>query len=137
MSCIARYGVVMVFATLIGFLLDFYKVPGLALTADVDTRLPPFAFPELEWKNKTLVENVLVVLPGVPFIVMVSSIETIAIAKAFSTRFQYVIDPSQELVALGAANFLSSFVSAYPIAGTYGEKPHCVTVKIFVILFGF
>ncbi|GAU91106.1 hypothetical protein RvY_03425 [Ramazzottius varieornatus] len=116
---LARYGVVVVFATLIGFLLDLHQIPALALTADVDTKLPALAVPVLEWRNKTLADNVLTVLPAVPFIVLVSSIETIAIAKAFSSRFQYTIDPSQELMALGAANFISSFVSAYPIAGSF------------------
>jgi solute carrier family 26 (sodium-independent sulfate anion transporter), member 11 len=132
-------------ATLIGFLLSHYEIPALSLTAEVDTALPALTIPLLEWHNRTFYDHLSVVLPGIPFIILVSSIETIAIAKTFGTRFQYAIDPSQELVAIGLANFFTAFVSGYPIAGSFTKSSlnaqsgvrtpmGCVFTGLFVVL---
>ena len=42
-------------------------------------------------------------------IVLVAALESIAVAKAFAFQFQYRIDPTQELWALGLSNLLCSF----------------------------
>ncbi|OQV21042.1 Sodium-independent sulfate anion transporter [Hypsibius exemplaris] len=118
----ARYGVVVIFATLIGFLLHYYNISALSLTAQANTALPAVTFPEFTWNNQSFFDHLTSLSPGIPFIVMVSSIETIAIAKAFGTRYQYTIDPSQELIAIGLGNFLTSFVSGYSIAGSFTKS---------------
>ena len=48
-------------------------------------------------------------------------IELIAIAKAFSRRNNYKIYPSQELIAIGIANIVSSFFSSYPVTGSFSR----------------
>ena len=60
---------------------------------------------------------------GVGFIVipLIGLLEDIAIAQAFARRNHYNIDPSQELLALGVANFLGSFFSGYPITGSFSR----------------
>lgn len=49
-------------------------------------------------------------------------IEHIAIAKAMGRQFNYTINPSQEIVALGAANMFSPFVGGYVCTGSFGAS---------------
>ena len=63
----------------------------------------------------TRVESGLIVLPLIGFL------ESVAIAKAFARKNKYKVDPSQELIALGLANFLGSFCSAYPVTGSFSR----------------
>ncbi|NXC59959.1 S2611 protein, partial [Aleadryas rufinucha] len=58
---------------------------------------------------------------GLAVVPLMGLLETIAIAKAFASQNGYRIDPNQELLALGVANVLGSFVSSYPITGSFGR----------------
>ncbi|RDA95007.1 hypothetical protein CP533_2108 [Ophiocordyceps camponoti-saundersi (nom. inval.)] len=62
------------------------------------------------------------ILPELPAVAMILVIEHIAIAKSMGKLFGYSIDPSQETVALGAANFLSPFVGGYVCTGSFGAS---------------
>lgn len=48
-------------------------------------------------------------------------LESIAIAKAFASQNDYRIDANQELLAIGVTNIMGSFVSAYPVTGSFGR----------------
>lgn len=48
-------------------------------------------------------------------------IEHIAIAKSFGRVNHYMIDPSQELVAIGVTNVLGPFLGAYPATGSFSR----------------
>ena len=63
----------------------------------------------------TRIEGGLIVLP------MIGFLESIAIAKAFARKNKYKVDPSQELIALGLANFVGAFCSAYPVTGSFSR----------------
>lgn len=52
---------------------------------------------------------------------LIGFLESIAIAKAFARKNRYNVDASQELIALGIANCLSSFVSSYPVTGSFSR----------------
>src|SRR6266566_4576752 len=56
-----------------------------------------------------------------PAALVVGVIEHIAIAKTFGRCNNYVIDPSQELVALGVANFLGPFLGGFPVTGSFSR----------------
>ena len=58
---------------------------------------------------------------GLAVVPLLAFMEAIAIGKAFSRRNDYKIEPTQELIALGIANILSSFVSSYPITGSFSR----------------
>lgn len=62
------------------------------------------------------------ILPELPAIVIILIIEHIAIAKAMGRLFSYTINPSQEVVALGAANMFSPFVGGYVCTGSFGAS---------------
>ena len=63
----------------------------------------------------TQIEGGLIVLP------MIGFLESVAIAKAFARKNKYKVDPSQELIALGLANFIGAFCSAYPVTGSFSR----------------
>ena len=52
---------------------------------------------------------------------LIGFLESIAIAKAFARKNRYTVDASQELIALGIANCVSSFVSSYPVTGSFSR----------------
>ena len=59
--------------------------------------------------------------PGLVVVPLIGFLESIAIAKAFARKNGYNVDPSQELIALGIANCLGSFVSSYPVTGSFSR----------------
>ena len=56
-----------------------------------------------------------------PAAVIVMLIEHISISKSFGRINGYVIDPSQELVAIGVTNLLGPFLGAYPATGSFSR----------------
>lgn len=56
-----------------------------------------------------------------PAAVIVLLIEHIAIAKSFGRVNNYVINPSQEMVAIGVTNILGPFLGGYPATGSFSR----------------
>jgi sodium-independent sulfate anion transporter 11 len=56
-----------------------------------------------------------------PSTVIVLLIEHISIAKSFGRVNNYIINPSQELVAIGVSNILGPFLGAYPATGSFSR----------------
>ncbi|XP_041362514.1 sodium-independent sulfate anion transporter-like [Gigantopelta aegis] len=97
----------------------------LSLTGHLKEGLPPFKVPSFSVTNGTETYTAGDIFSGIGmgfFIVPVLGlVETIAIGKAFARRNNYVIDASQELIAIGAANIIGSFVSSYPVTGSFSR----------------
>jgi len=49
-------------------------------------------------------------------------VEHTAIAKSFSRKFNYKIDPSQEILAQGASNLIGTFVGGYSCTGSFSAS---------------
>ena len=58
----------------------------------------------------------------IPSSVIVMLIEHISISKSFGRINGYTIDPSQELVAIGATNLLGPLLGAYPATGSFSRS---------------
>lgn len=56
-----------------------------------------------------------------PSAVIVLLIEHIAIAKSFGRVNNYLIDPNQELIAIGITNIFGPFFGAYPATGSFSR----------------
>ncbi|KAM7207774.1 Sulfate transporter family domain containing protein [Naviculisporaceae sp. PSN 640] len=59
--------------------------------------------------------------PEIPTTLIVLIIEHIAISKSFGRVNNYIIDPSQELVALGFTNLFGPFLGGYPSTGSFSR----------------
>ncbi|KAK3724985.1 hypothetical protein QZH41_017454 [Actinostola sp. cb2023] len=97
----------------------------LSLTIPIHQSLPDFKVPSLTITvgNRTLtpVEVLSDLGPGLVIVPLIGFLESIAIAKAFARKNKYRVDASQELIALGLANCLGSFVSSYPVTGSFSR----------------
>ncbi|KAM5347993.1 hypothetical protein ACJ41O_007817 [Fusarium nematophilum] len=62
------------------------------------------------------------VMPQLPAVAIILVIEHIAIAKAMGRLYDYTVNPSQEIVALGAANLFSPFMGGYVCTGSFGAS---------------
>uniref|UniRef100_A0A8C9NB77 Solute carrier family 26 member 11 n=1 Tax=Serinus canaria TaxID=9135 RepID=A0A8C9NB77_SERCA len=121
----ARNALVVLFAGLVAYSFQVMGSQPFRLTGSIPQGLPPFRPPRfsLAAPNGTvpfpsMVQDMGVGLAVVP---LMGLLETVAIAKAFASQNGYRIDPDQELLALGVANVLGSFVSSYPITGSFGR----------------
>ncbi|GAB0100397.1 sodium-independent sulfate anion transporter [Sergentomyia squamirostris] len=91
------------------------------LTGNVASGLPPFRLPPFTTTvgNQTVSfgEMIQTLGSGIVAIPMVSILESVAVAKAFSKG--KTIDATQEMIALGLCNIMGSFVLSMPITGSF------------------
>ena len=109
-----RFLLVVVLSTLIvsSFGLEVY---GVAVVGSVPSGLPDLIFPTVDW------QVLLKLLPTALTISLVGFMESIAVAQNFARQAGYKIDASQELRALGLANFFGSFFQGYPVTGGFSR----------------
>ncbi|KAL6110438.1 slc26a11 [Pungitius sinensis] len=121
-----RNALVVVAASLVAFSWNAYGHPVFTVTGETSRGLPPFRPPPTSdtTANGTvvsfgeIVEDFGGALAVIPFMGL---LESIAIAKAFASQNDYRIDANQELLAIGVTNIMGSFVSAYPVTGSFGR----------------
>ncbi|XP_036149342.1 sodium-independent sulfate anion transporter isoform X2 [Monomorium pharaonis] len=103
------------------------------LTGHVKQGLPEFRLPPFEAQigneTYTFIDMVSALGTGCLVVPMLSLLETISIAKVFSEGKS--IDATQEMLALGVCNVVSSFVSSMPVSGglSRGAVNHSSGVK--------
>ncbi|XP_022781733.1 sodium-independent sulfate anion transporter-like isoform X3 [Stylophora pistillata] len=95
------------------------------LPSRIKPGLPLMQVPALSFQVGNATRSTLEVFkdlgPGLAVVPLIGFLESIAIAKAFARKNRYTVDASQELIALGVANCLSSFVSSYPVTGSFSR----------------
>ncbi|KAK9539797.1 hypothetical protein VZT92_002295 [Zoarces viviparus] len=121
-----RNALVVVAASFVAFSWNASGYPVFTVTGETSRGLPPFRPPPTSdtTANGTVVSFGEIVegfggaLAVIPFMGL---LESIAIAKAFASQNDYRIDANQELLAIGLTNIMGSFVSAYPVTGSFGR----------------
>lgn len=117
----ARNALVVFAAAILAFILNINNITPFALTGAIHGGLPDFGPPPFQTvvNNETLYFVDMLSVFGVEGFVMplVAILETIAIAKAFAGSA--TVDATQEMLAIGAANLLSSFCQAMPATGSF------------------
>ncbi|MBX3248278.1 MAG: solute carrier family 26 protein [Myxococcales bacterium] len=88
---------------------------GVKIVGDVPAGFPSPSLPTLD------AAALKALLPTAITIALVGFMESISVAKAFARMNRYEVDPSQELVGLGAANVAGSFFGAYPVTGGFSR----------------
>uniref|UniRef100_A0A4W6CJE8 Sodium-independent sulfate anion transporter n=1 Tax=Lates calcarifer TaxID=8187 RepID=A0A4W6CJE8_LATCA len=121
-----RNALVVVAASLVAFSWDAYGHHVFTITGKTSQGLPPFRPPPTSdtMANGTVVSFGEIVEDfggGLAVIPIMGLLESIAIAKAFASQNDYRIDANQELLAIGVTNIMGSFVSAYPVTGSFGR----------------
>lgn len=84
---------------------------GVAITGHIPSGLPQLGLPGL---RLTDVEGLFPLAAGC---VLLAYIEGVSAARSFAEKHGYAVNPRQELLALGSANFLAALGHGYPVAG--------------------
>ncbi|GFR74065.1 sodium-independent sulfate anion transporter [Elysia marginata] len=97
----------------------------VTVTGNITGGLPPFRLPAFEVQSDNVTMSTSEVFStlgaGIGIVPLLALVETMAIGKAFARANNYKIQPTQELLAIGTANIVSSFVSSYPITGSFSR----------------
>ncbi|KAG7433458.1 Sulfate permease 2 [Fusarium oxysporum f. sp. raphani] len=99
-----------------GMNINHRSKPRISIVGDVPVvSFTHAAVPEI---NTPIIKSFVSELPAAVIVVL---IEHISISKSFGRVNNYVIDPSQELVAIGVSNLLGPFLGAYPATGSFSR----------------
>lgn len=106
--------IILLLATLVSFLINS-KTHGIKIVDEIPSGLPtPILVPLTgERFGRLIVGSFIISILGF--------VESISIAKKFSSIRKYSIDPSQELIALGMCNLVGSFFRACPVTGSFSR----------------
>ncbi|XP_061086852.1 sodium-independent sulfate anion transporter [Conger conger] len=121
-----RNALVVVTATCVAYSWELSGHHSFTITGETAQGLPPFQPPPFSetMANGTVIhfsEIAQDLGAGLAVIPLMGLLESIAIAKAFASQNDYRIDGNQELFAIGLTNIMGSFVSAYPVTGSFGR----------------
>ncbi|XP_023672728.2 sodium-independent sulfate anion transporter [Paramormyrops kingsleyae] len=121
-----RNALVVISATLVAYSSEAAGHHVFTITGKTSPGLPPVRVPAFSeaMVNGTALSFSDIALDlggGLAVIPLMGLLESIAIAKAFASQNDYRIDGNQELFAIGLTNLMGSFVSAYPITGSFGR----------------
>ncbi|XP_075436151.1 sodium-independent sulfate anion transporter [Ascaphus truei] len=121
----ARNAFVVVAAGLVAYSFQVMGSQPFILTGKTAEGLPHFQLPPFSETTVngtvTFSEMMQDIGSGLLIIPLMGLVESIAIARAFASQNNYRIDPNQELLAIGLTNFLGSFLSSYPVTGSFGR----------------
>jgi len=123
---------VVVIAAIVVVSVTNLSAQGLHVAGEIPKGLPSIAKPSLRFSD---VEGILE-LAFACF--LMGYIETISAARTFAIKNDYTINPRQELLSLGVANFTAAFCSAYVVSGglsqsTVNEKSGAKTPLSLII----
>ena len=89
---------------------------GVVIVGDVPSGLPTFSSPSFDTNTWSTL------LPIALTISLVGFAESFAVAKTIQAKHKnYRLDPNQELIGLGMANFGAAFFKGYPVTGGFSR----------------
>uniref|UniRef100_A0AAR5PMB3 SLC26A/SulP transporter domain-containing protein n=1 Tax=Dendroctonus ponderosae TaxID=77166 RepID=A0AAR5PMB3_DENPD len=124
----SRNAILVVLCGIIGYMFCRNGEPPFLVIGTVpqglpDFKLPPFGFSK-EINGTTVVTTFVQMISdlgsGIIVVPLVGILENISICKAFANGKP--IDPTQELIAIGTANLLNSFVQSFPGTGSLSRS---------------
>lgn len=112
-----RTAFVILLFTLISYLVNRHhrKKPRIAILGTVPRGFQNIGVPEI---NTEIIKSFTSYLPSATIVLL---IEHIAISKSFGRVNNYVINPNQELIAIGVTNIFGPFFGAYPATGSFSR----------------
>jgi high affinity sulfate transporter 1 len=109
--------VAVVGATVIAATFDLAERAGLSVLGPLPQGLPRFALPWI-----TSADIVPIVIGGIA-VAIVSFADTSVLSRAYAARLGAKVDPNQEMVGLGAANFAAGLFQGFPISSSSSRTP--------------
>jgi high affinity sulfate transporter 1 len=109
--------IAVVAATIVVGALDLGERYGVKVLGALPAGLPGFIVPWIGYGD------LVPVLIGGCAIALVSFADTSVLSRAYAARLGYRVDPSQEMVGLGAANLATGFFQGFPISSSSSRTP--------------
>lgn len=107
---VVMLGIVVVYL----FRLDNFDVK---IVKEIPQGLPHIGLPNFD------LESFKALIPAAFTLALIAFMEAISVAKAIEEKHDdYKVEPNQELIALGASNFIGSFFSSYPVTGGFSRS---------------
>jgi len=90
---------------------------GVKIVAEIPKGLPEFSIPNFSF------DDFKALIPASFILALIAFMEAISVAKAIEEKHSdYKVDANQELIALGASNFVGSFFKSYPGTGGFSRS---------------
>lgn len=89
---------------------------GVPITGDIPAGLPTLAGPGLRLID---IEGIVPLAAGC---LLLAYIEGVSAARTFAAKYDYVLNPRQELLGIGAANLVAALGQGYPVAGGLSQS---------------
>ena len=89
---------------------------GVSVVGEIPKGLPELTLPVLDfdlWKK---------LLPAALLISVIGFVESVSVGQALAAKRRQRIDPDQELIGLGSANFAAAFSSGFPVTGGFSRS---------------
>jgi high affinity sulfate transporter 1 len=109
--------IAVVAATVVVALLHLDTSAGVAVLGSLPRGLPKPNLPLIP------IDDLLPVLTGALAVAVVSFADTSVLSRTYAARLRRPVDPNQELVALGMANFAAGFFQGFPISSSSSRTP--------------
>jgi sulfate permease, SulP family len=95
-----------------------FRLPalGVPVTGEIPAGLPTLAAPSVQLRD---IEGIFPLAAGC---LLLAYIEGVSAARTFAAKHGYALDPRQELLGIGAANFLTALGHGYPVAGGLSQS---------------
>lgn len=118
---ISRNAIAVIMGIVVAYIFYINGQEPFNLTGEIKQGLPPFGPPpfstEFEGKTYNFIDMFKALGLSLITIPLVSILESVAIAKAFSKG--KIVDATQEMIALGLCNIVAAFASSIPITGSF------------------
>jgi sulfate permease, SulP family len=89
---------------------------GVPVTGEIPAGLPTFAGPSVQLRDT---EGIFPLAAGC---LLLAYIEGVSAGRTFAAKHGYALDPRQELLGIGAANFITALGHGYPVAGGLSQS---------------
>ena len=89
---------------------------GVPVTGEIPAGLPTLAGPAVQLRD---IDGIFPLAAGC---LLLAYIEGVSAGRTFAAKHGYVLDPRQELLGIGAANFITALGHGYPVAGGLSQS---------------
>ncbi len=104
-------------ATIVVGALDLGVTAGVKVLGPLPQGLPSFALPMIDYSHLTDV------IIGGCAVAMVAFADTSVLSRTYAAKTRSQVDPNQEMIGLGAANFAAGLFQGFPISSSSSRTP--------------
>ena len=134
---VGRYAIVVGAATFTVYLLKQHNINVISAIGNLDASLPIPKLPNLNVGGLSFYAVLESFGPGLFLIPLLATMESIAVAKSFASISRYNILTTQEFIALGTVNVISSFFGSMPVTGGFSRTALAAQSGVRTPLAGF